>query len=396
MIWGAPGGAPHLARNSILSKYTPTYIFNLYLDTLTGHFFFVILTMAGEQAPARASLLPCPGILTMRTSFLTKRETRAFMLDHILVPLDGSRLAETVLPHAAAMAQAFGSRITLLRAVSRSEQVPGSRSVDPLSWQILKAESRAYLDEILARIQEVGVEADRVLVEGSAAEQIVEFARAEGVDLIILSSHGRSGLSEWNISSVVQKVIFRAFVPVLIVRAYKGVSDDLAGLRYRRVLLPLDGSPRAEYVLPLATTLANAHGSSLLLAHVVHRPEVPRAIPLSEEEMSLVEQLTALNRERGAAYLRNLEPRLGMQLETRLLVSHNPAMALHELVEREEIDLVMLSAHGYSGSTKWTFGSVALNFAVYGTTPLLVVQDISEEEAEPTEAQKAARETKGH
>jgi len=318
------------------------------------------------------------------------------MLDHILVPLDGSRLAESVLPHAVAIAQAFGSRVSLLNAVSRGEQVPGSPAVDPLTWQILKAEAGAYLDEILARIQEVGVEGHRVLVEGNAAEQIVEFARSEGVDLIILSSHGRSGLSEWNISSVVQKVIFRAYVPVLIVRAYKSVSDDLAGLRYRRVLLPLDGSLRAEYALPLATTLANAHGSSLILAHVVHRPEVPRAIPLSEKEMSLVEQLTALNRERGAAYLRDLESRLGLQSETRLLVSHNPATALHQLVEQEDIDLVVLSAHGFSGGTKWTFGSVALNFAVYGTTPLLVVQDISEEEAEPTEAQIAARETKGH
>ncbi|HSJ52865.1 MAG TPA: universal stress protein, partial [Anaerolineae bacterium] len=117
---------------------------------------------------------------------------------------------------------------------------------------------------------------------------------------------------------------------------------------------------------------------------------------LSEEEMSLVEQLTALNRERGTEYLRSLEPRLGIKAETRLLVSHNPAGALHHLVDEEEIDLVVLSAHGYSGSTRWSYGSVALNFAVYGSTPLLIVQDISEEEAEPTEAQKAARETKGH
>jgi len=209
------------------------------------------------------------------------------MLDHILVPLDGSRLAETVLPHAVAMTQAFGSRLTLLRAVSRSEQVPGSPAVDPLSWQISKAESRAYLEEVLARLHEVGVEADRALVAGSPAEQIVEFARAEGVDLIILSSHGRSGLSEWNISSVVQKVILRAFMPVLIVRAYKRM-EDLTGLRYHRLLLPLDGSRRAEYALPLAVTLANSHAASLILAHVVHRPEVPRAIPLSEEEMSVV------------------------------------------------------------------------------------------------------------
>ena len=110
----------------------------------------------------------------------------------------------------------------------------------------------------------------------------------------------------------------------------------------------------------------------------------------------VVEQLTALNRERGAAYLRDLEPRVGISTETHLLVSHNPAMALHQLVEEEEVDLVVLSAHGYSGGAKWPYGGVALNFVVYGSTPLLIVQDISESGAEPSEAQKAARETKGH
>jgi nucleotide-binding universal stress UspA family protein len=318
------------------------------------------------------------------------------MLDHILVPLDGSRLAESVLPHVVALVQTFGSQLTLLSAVARGEDEAGGLTIDPLSWQIRKAESVAYLDEVLARLREAGVEADRSIVEGGAAEQIVDFARSQAADLIVLSSHGRSGLSEWNISSVVQKVILRAFVPVLIVRAYKGVADDLTGLRYRRLLLPLDGSRRAEYALPLAATLADSHASALILAHVVHRPEVPRAIPLSDEERNLVEQLTALNRERGTAYLRDLEPRLGIRGETRLLVSHNPAVALHHLVDEEEIDLVVLSAHGYSGSAKWPYGSVALNFVVYGSTPLLIVQDISEEESEPTEAQLAARETKGH
>jgi nucleotide-binding universal stress UspA family protein len=318
------------------------------------------------------------------------------MLDHILVPLDGSRLAESVLPHAVALARAFGSRLTLLRAVARSDQIPGTPAVDPLTWQIMRAESLAYLDEVLVRLQEAGVETDRFLAEGGAAEQIVEFARAEGVDLIVLSSHGRSGLSEWNISSVVQKVVLRAFVPMLIVRAYRGVVDGLTDLHYRRLLLPLDGSRRAEYALPLAATLAQAHASALILAHVVQRPEVARATPLSKEELSLVEQLTALNREAGAAYLADLEPRVGSTAETRLLVSHNPAPALHQLVREEGIDLVVLSAHGFSGSTKWPYGSVALSFIVYGSTPLLLVQDISEAEAEPSEAQRAARETKGH
>jgi nucleotide-binding universal stress UspA family protein len=298
--------------------------------------------------------------------------------------------------HAVALAQAFGSQLTLLSAIARAEDETGGLTVDPLNWQIRKAESVAYLDEVLARLREDGVEAERLVVEGGAAEQIVEFARTRAVDLIVLSSHGRSGLSEWNISSVVQKVILRAFVPVLIVRAYKGGSEDLTHLRYRRLLMPLDGSRRAEYALPLAAALSTSHASALILAHVVHRPEVPRAIPLSQEEMSLVEELTALNRDRGAAYLRDLEPRVGIRAETRLLVSHNPAVALHQLVDEEEIDLVILTAHGYSGGTKWPYGSVALNFVVYGSTPLLIVQDISEEESEPTEAQLAARETRGH
>lgn len=318
------------------------------------------------------------------------------MWDHLLVPLDGSSLAELVLPHAVALAQAMDARLTLLRAVSQPVDECVSGAVDPLSWQMRKAEALAYLDQVLARLRELALQVDRVVVEGDPAEQIVDFAHTAGADLIVVSSHGRSGLSEWNVSSVVQKVILSAFVPVMIVRAYNRPVGELDSLRYGRLLVPLDGSHRAEYALPLATTLASFHSSTLLLVHVVNRPEVPRRVPLTEEETELVERLTALNREKGAQYLRNLQSRLGAAAETRLLVDQNPAAALHQVVEEEKIDLVLLSAHGYSGGKKWAYGSVALNFIAYGTSPLLIVQDIAEGEAETTEAQKAARETKGH
>jgi len=317
------------------------------------------------------------------------------MWDHLLVPLDGSPLAETVLPHAVALAQAFGSRLTLLRAVAGPRDESASRTVDPLTWQMRKAEARAYLEQVLGRVQEAGVEVERTVVEGMAAEQIVAFAHAHGVDGIVLSSHGRSGLSDWNVSSVVQKVILRAFMPVLIVRAYRDMAPDLLGLRYRRLLVPLDGSQRAEYVLPVAARLAGFHACPLLLAQVVNRPEVPRRTPLTQEELDLVEQLTSLNREKGEEYLHDLQARLGADVETRLLISESPAEALHQLVAEVDVDLVLLSAHGYSG-TRWPYGSVALNFIAYGTTPLLIMQDISEQDAQPTEAQKAAQETRGH
>jgi nucleotide-binding universal stress UspA family protein len=318
------------------------------------------------------------------------------MWDHLLVPLDGSALAETVLPHAVAMAEALGARITLLRVVSMPRDGPASAVVDPLTWQMRKAEAGAYLDQVGERLQDIGLHTRQILAEGDPAEQIVDLAHAEGVNLIIVSSHGLSGLSEWNVSSVVQKVVLRAYMGVMIVRAYRQAPGELSGLRYERLMVALDGSQRAESVLSLATALASFHGCQLLLVHVVNRPEVPRRAPLTEEESGLVERLVELNREKGSEYLRDLQSRVGGGAETRLLVSHSPAAALHELVEQEGIDLVLLSAHGYSGGRKWPYGSVALNFVAHGSTPLVIVQDVARTEAETTAAEKAARESKGH
>lgn len=318
------------------------------------------------------------------------------MFDHILVPLDGSSLAECVLPHTVALARTFGARVTFLRAVERGRATGLNRAIDPLSWHIRKVEAEAYLDEVIARLQAVDLRTDKVLLEGLAAERIIEFAHDQDVSLILLSSHGQSGLSEWNINSVVQKVILRAYMPVLIVRAYQPAISDLTGLRYRRLLVPLDGSQRAECVLPLASTLARFYDAQLLLAHVVSRPEVPRRTPLTQEEIGLADRLTELNRREAVKYLEDLRSRLLSDVHIRLLISEDAAAALHELIVQENVDLVLLSAHGYTGQAKWPYGSVALNFIAYGTTPLLIMQDLPKDELERTQAEISAREHKGH
>jgi len=318
------------------------------------------------------------------------------MFEHILVPLDGSSLAEGVLPHGVAMARTFDARITLLQAVESRRDNRRTGATDPLGWQMRKTEAATYLDEVVDRLSEADVKADWTVMEGDAASCVLEFAHRHNVGLIAISSHGGSGLSEWNISSVVQKVILRAYMPVMIVRAYQPTPKDLTELTYRRLLVPLDGSRRAECVLPLATTLARFHRCPLLLAHVVSRPEVPRRTPFTEEENELIEQLTERNRERGAQYLQGLQSQLSSQVETHLLVSDNAIATLHDLVAEEDVDLVLLSAHGYSGEAKWPYGSVSLNFIAYGTTPLLIVQDIPEEQIETSYAEKAAKERKGH
>lgn len=318
------------------------------------------------------------------------------MFSHILVPLDGSSLAECVLPHTVAIAQTFGAQSTLLGVMERSTTTGRLKSVDPLEWQMAKAEVNAYLNGVTARLQEVGLQVENTLLEGQAAERVVQFAQSHDVQLIILSSHGRSGLTGWNVSGVVQKIILRAYVPTMIVRAYRPTSKELSGLRYRRLLVPLDGSQRAECVLPLATTLAHHHDSQLVLAHIVSKPEMPRRAPPTREDIELADLVTTRNRHEATRYLEQLRSRLPLEAQIILMDSENVVASLHELVESEEIDLVLLSAHGYSGGAKWPYGSVTISFIAYGTTPLLILQDLPPDEVEPTLAEVAARERKGH
>jgi nucleotide-binding universal stress UspA family protein len=315
------------------------------------------------------------------------------MFDWILVPLDRSPLAECVLPHAVAVARSLGSQLMLLHILSRSDrQQDGLRAVDPLEWQLRRAEAESYLEGIRARLQEVGVAAQTKVLDGDAAEQILAFARENQVGLAIISSHGQGGLSGWNVSSVVQKVIMRAPFSLMIVRAYQPVEPDLAGQRYRRVVVPLDGSPRAESVLPLVATLARTSEAQVLLAHVVLRPHMPRRTPPSPEDSDLADRIVERNRSEAERYLEVVRSQLPpAAVETRLMISNHVASELHKLAEQENADLVLLSAHGYSGEMRWPYGGLVAGFVAYGSSPLLIFQDAPAKEIAPTPAEVAAQ-----
>jgi nucleotide-binding universal stress UspA family protein len=305
------------------------------------------------------------------------------MLQNILAPLDGSTLAECVLPHAIALANAFGSQLTFLRVADETRSSGSSRPIDPLRWQIDKREAGAYLESILSRYMHTGLTIQTILLEGNAAERIIEFGQANNIDLIVLSSHGQSGLSGWNISSVAQKIMLRPFSSTLIVRAYQASLPSTEQQRYNRILLPLDGSLRAECVLPIATTLAQRYNAHILAVHVVTKPEMPRRTHLNDEDLLLSSHIVERNVEEGTHYLQQLRGLVAADIETRLVQSDSVTSALHEIAGREEIDLVILSAHGYTGQTHWPYGSVVTNFVAYGIAPVLIVQDARQETMAP-------------
>ena len=304
------------------------------------------------------------------------------MFDTILVPLDGSQLADCVLPHAAAIASSFDAEITLLRVLEKNQAGTSAQLFDLVNWQINKTRASLYLEKTKACFQESSIKVQMKVMEGLAAEGITEYAQSQDMKLIIISSHGRNGLTQWGISGITQKVILSAKTSLLIVRAHQdGIhSDELSErLLYKRILVPLDGSQRAENVLPIVTQLAQFHRSQIHLVQIIQTPEMARQMPPTREDVDLSNRIVSRNQEEAGRYLEQLKSRSfleGLTIQIHLITSDNTAVALHQLVEQENIDMVALSAHGYSGIHQWPYGSMVNNFVQYGKVPLLIVQDL--------------------
>jgi nucleotide-binding universal stress UspA family protein len=143
---------------------------------------------------------------------------------HILVPLDGSELAELALPDAFGLAKLSQAEITLLQVVSPIETVVGMETGHPIyidqQWETKKGIAQEYLATICERLRCPDIALNTVVEMGPAAETIVDYAHQHPVDLIVMATHGRSGLPRWVFGSVADKVLRGADLPVLLVRAH--------------------------------------------------------------------------------------------------------------------------------------------------------------------------------
>lgn len=145
------------------------------------------------------------------------------MFRKILVPLDGSQLAESILPHVTTLARCGDAEVVLLRVHVLSAHRYGM--MDPVGVPLTPAEEEgdrrkalAYLQTIIASLQSEGIKARALVRDGTVAETILAAADDEGADLIAMSTHGRSGIARWLIGSDANKVMHGARTPVLLIR----------------------------------------------------------------------------------------------------------------------------------------------------------------------------------
>jgi nucleotide-binding universal stress UspA family protein len=201
------------------------------------------------------------------------------MLEHILVGLDGSPLAESILAYVGALAKGLDAQVTLLHVVPVSPSLRSGDSYRFLAPLIQQEEAQAYgyLRRVTQRLVEAEIKVQSRVMVGEAATEIVRLAQHEEVDLIALATHGRSGLRRWGYGSVAEKVLHTTRTPLLLVRP----SEEHAQLpsQVTRIVVPLDGSPLAETVLPIAETLAVRCGVPLVLLRIVEPFPVSFADP---------------------------------------------------------------------------------------------------------------------
>jgi nucleotide-binding universal stress UspA family protein len=292
------------------------------------------------------------------------------MVNTILVPLDGSPLAERALPHAEALATATGARLALIRAVQHHAFL----GVDtPAERVTAMAEAEAYLTELADLLIGRGFIVDTGVVYGGAAAAILAEAERREATMIAMATHGRGGFGRLRYGSVAEAVLRRTTTPLLLIRAWGGERQATPfGIR-PRLLVPLDGTTFAEEALPVATRLALALGGELILLHAVSPFEqvfMPEAVLANfpEEEAA-----------RGAEareYLELLVARGatgGCQTTTDVRLDV-PALAIEEAARDHAAALVIMATHGRTALGRLALGSVADAILQYSRVPLLLVR----------------------
>ncbi len=291
------------------------------------------------------------------------------MIKRILVPLDGSELAESALPYAQAVASKTGAEVTLLTSLHNVDSWAGrpvqtDKESVALVHDYLEAKGRELVSEGLSVKTDIGSD--------PAAEAIIDHLTNEDEDLIVMSTHGRSGITRWVFGSVAHKVLHAAHCPILLIRPSSPPleANDMPDIQ--KIVVPLDGSEHSLTALPVIEDFAKAFKASLILLNVV----LPLTAYVGAEFVTptrnfLEEQIT---------WARKFLSSVGKDVQSRGVEATSMVMVgtgASEIVrgaEDAKADMIAFSTHGRSGLSRSLMGSVADAVVHRANLPCLVVR----------------------
>jgi len=299
-----------------------------------------------------------------------------FRLKQILVTTDFSDESKKALPYAAAFAKRLGGKIALLNVVESQSHFTGLESVVLFqSGDAAMAEVYEGLDQIAKRSFGGKDQIATHARTGKPFREIIKAASELDADLLIMSSHGYTGLKHTLIGSTTERVVQHAPCPVLAVR---GGTDEASGSRQkrvtiRRILLATDFSDNSLKAFPLAQSLADAFGARLTLIHVVERFPID-AILGEELTHQTSAQLIELARARLTGLVADLRKRGGFRAEV-VVRFGKPFDEIARYAKEMDASLIVASTHGYTGLKHLYLGSVAERVLRHAPCPVLVVRE---------------------
>ncbi len=315
------------------------------------------------------------------------------MFQHLLVPLDGSSLAEQALPVAARLARFTNSSLLLVQVVRPSADYSGWwYAASLIDQQVIDDEigsATTYLQALAASPELAGIAIRTEVVFGLPVQQLLAFAEPPEIDLVVLCSHGRTGFTRWVLGSVAHALVHECKPPLLILR--QDATSALLAPGPLRTLVPLDGSPFAEAALRPA-----AHVTAALAAAgqgALHLNQVVTMVPGTEKE-GLQSSLNKGSLSRAGAYLSQTEEGLLPECkDLRLVLTSSTELAtdvastllalakqgkVGEMSEGNPCDLIAISTHGRGGLERLVMASVTERLLNTTTLPLLIVRPSQE------------------
>ena len=293
------------------------------------------------------------------------------MYKRMLITLDGSEISEVVFPYAKELAGRIGLEVILLHVHSpeEGEAAPLHQAYIERKAEIMKQLAAEVQQKTATGQRDKAIQVRGELITGYPAEEILRYADKNDVDLILMATHGRSGVRRWVMGSVAEKVLQASKVPIWLVRA--GISQEKTRHKWPKgtMLVLLDGSRLAEAVLPHVKTLAkqqNAEPVDVVLFGVCE-PLVESGYYIPDVPMRLEEL---------KKYLAKVEKQLkdaGLSVRSEVRKG-KPAEQIIEYASEKSFNLIVMSTHGRSGLGRWVFGSVASKVLHEASTPILLIR----------------------
>ncbi|MCH7712287.1 MAG: MFS transporter [Chloroflexi bacterium] len=292
--------------------------------------------------------------------------------NRILVPLDGSPNSEQIIMPAASLAHSTGSSMVLVQVV------PTGGGIRRMTWHPFRRstthgrlsqqdEISDYLRGLAEGLREEGIEVAIDAAQGEVAEEIVALGTRHRASLIAMCTHGRTGLRRIALGSVAEQVLRRSALPLLLYRpTHDAVRREIS---WRKLVVPLDGSPLSELALQQASAIATAGGLNVELVHVLSdSPEPGAASDGAPGETQDHQAMETYLRERAEAISQQ-----GVQVSYRFL-NGDPRFQMVEAAQAESDNLVVMSTHGRTGLGRMMHGSVADHMVRNSSAPVLLVR----------------------